>query len=185
MALTQATHDIVRLHFAGKPTRLAVDATCGNGFDTEFLIGLGFDQVIAFDVQPQALHASQQRIGARYAQRANFILDGHQNLNQHLAHPVDCFMFNLGYLPGADKQLTTNGATTIEALEQALAILADSGLIALVCYPGHPAGALEKQMLVEWFDTIGDTWQIDTHLASAPKPSAPILFTIVKQNSSK
>ena len=42
MALTDDAHNLVRTHFANKAKRVAVDATCGNGFDTEFLVELGF-----------------------------------------------------------------------------------------------------------------------------------------------
>lgn len=48
--------------------------------------------------------------------------------------------FNLGYLPGGDKTLTTQSDTTLKALEAAKGILMDGGLISLVVYVGHPGG---------------------------------------------
>ena len=47
MGLTRRTHNIVREHFDERDKDVAVDATCGNGFDTEFLAILGFKKVIS------------------------------------------------------------------------------------------------------------------------------------------
>lgn len=183
MALTDDTHDLVTQYFAGRKKTLAVDATCGNGHDTEFLLSLGFAKVIAFDIQPQALAASRAKIRPESQQKVRFVLAGHEYLADHVKDPIDCIMFNLGYLPGASKATTTKAETTMAALQQATHLLNEDGLISLVCYPGHPAGAIEKEILVEWFATIRDTWRIDTHLASAPKPTAPILFTMHKKST--
>ena len=55
-----------------------------------------------------------------------------------------CAVFNLGYLPGGDKSITTNGHSTISAIEQLLELLKENGLIVLVVYHGHPEGKTEK-----------------------------------------
>lgn len=57
---------------------------------------------------------------------------------------VAAAVFNLGYLPGGDKSITTNGSSTIKAIEQLLSIMKDEGLIVLVVYHGHPEGKAEK-----------------------------------------
>lgn len=48
--------------------------------------------------------------------------------------------FNLGYLPGGDKTITTESETTLEALKVAKEILMPGGLISLLVYVGHPGG---------------------------------------------
>ena len=48
--------------------------------------------------------------------------------------------FNLGYLPGGDKTITTVSETTQLALEATKKILIPGGLISLVVYVGHPGG---------------------------------------------
>lgn len=48
--------------------------------------------------------------------------------------------FNLGYLPGGEKQVITRSETTLLALEAAKRILAPGGLISIVVYLGHPGG---------------------------------------------
>lgn len=48
--------------------------------------------------------------------------------------------FNLGYLPGGDKEIKTRSETTLMALEAAKRILIPGGLISIVVYVGHPGG---------------------------------------------
>jgi hypothetical protein len=59
-------------------------------------------------------------------------------------------MFNLGYLPGSDKSVTTQADTTIAALEAALHMLTLGGLISVVIYSGHPTGKMEQTALYQW-----------------------------------
>jgi SAM-dependent methyltransferase len=181
MALTQRTHEIVREHFSHSPMITAVDATCGNGFDTQFLVQLGFKEVLAFDIQSDALKNTKARLSPEQRKSVTFILDGHQNLTKHVTKPLDCIMFNLGYLPGANKQITTQPDTSLAALQQSVTLLSGHGLISIMCYPGHSDGASEMAILLDWFATIRDTWRLNTHLARAPKPTAPILYTLSKK----
>ena len=64
MALTRLAHQLIKEHFesSGANRGLAVDATCGNGFDTEFLCRLGFKQVIGFDIQARAIEITRHRL---------------------------------------------------------------------------------------------------------------------------
>ena len=62
MDLTQRTHEIIRTHFTDTSNLIAVDATCGNGHDTEFLCRLGFNKTYGFDVQIQAINTSKERL---------------------------------------------------------------------------------------------------------------------------
>lgn len=131
----------------------AVDATAGNGHDTLFLARLvgTSGQVWAFDVQPAALECTgtllrEEGRGGSLA----LIPVGHERLDEYLDHPVDAVMFNLGYLPGGDREVTTSAHTTVMALEQALAILRVGGRISVVCYPGHQGGAEETEAVRRW-----------------------------------
>ncbi|XP_020238021.1 uncharacterized protein LOC109817218 [Cajanus cajan] len=51
--------------------------------------------------------------------------------------------FNLGYLPGGDKEIITRSETTLLALEAAERVLMPGGLISIVVYVGHPGGREE------------------------------------------
>lgn len=182
MALTHRNHQIIRAHFEDNNTGLAVDATCGNGHDTEFLCRLGFDTVFGFDVQAKAILNTKQRLENENLD-ANLILAGHEKMDAYLyehtaTKKVDCVMFNFGYLPTADKNLTTQSDTSLQALKIAISLLSDSGLVSLMCYPGHTEGAVETQAIQTWLSQLDESLTVQTHLAASPKPTAPVLFTI-------
>lgn len=184
MSLTDDTHALIRehyqRHFKDKPNSLAVDATCGNGHDTAFLNDLGFTKVIGFDVQKIAIDSTRKYIGE--SPSIVLIHDSHTNLNEHIKQEVNCIMFNFGYLPSGDKAMTTQAKSSIEALQSGLTLLSDNGIMSLMCYPGHPAGAEETKAIRNWFNTLNtQQWCIETHLAASPKPTAPILY-IIKRN---
>ncbi|MTV83059.1 class I SAM-dependent methyltransferase [Secundilactobacillus folii] len=131
-----------------------VDATMGNGNDTLFLaICVGpTGHVLAFDVQQQALKATQtQLVLTGLAKRVQLIHDGHENIERYLKPETEiaAAIFNLGYLPGSDKQVITHGPTTIIALKACLKHLRKGGIVALVVYYGHPGGEAEKDAVLD------------------------------------
>lgn len=177
MSLTDDAHALIQSHFQDKGRSLAIDATCGNGHDTAFLIELGFKKVVGFDVQAMAIQATRELLGN--TESVVLIQDSHANLAEHIDDRVDCLMFNFGYLPMGDKEITTEAQSSVAALQAGLDLLSEHGLMSLMCYPGHPAGAQETQAIRDWFASLNtDDWIVETHLAVSPKPTAPILYLI-------
>jgi predicted methyltransferase len=145
--VTELAHRLLRPSL--KPAGWVVDATAGNGHDTVFLaecVG-PTGRVFGFDVQAQALAATAERVQG--LPQVTLIHAGHEQLHARLpaaAHGrLAAVMFNLGYLPGAAKDVTTRPGTTLAALEQALDLLCAGGLVTLVLYPGHQAGREEAE----------------------------------------
>ena len=135
-----------------KPGDTVIDCTMGNGNDTVLLCRLAgaAGKVYAFDIQERALAATGQRLedlGLRAA--AELILDGHQHIDKYVTDKADLIIFNLGYLPGGDHELTTLEDATLEAVRKSLALLKPGGLILIVVYPGHESGRREKEALAE------------------------------------
>lgn len=132
---------------------VAVDATMGNGHDTQFLcelVGTG-GKVYAFDVQQEALDSTAARLeAAGLRSRAQLILDGHQTMERYVDTPVHAVMFNLGWLPGAKHIVTTQTDTTMEAVAAAAQLLLPGGVMTICIYPGHDEGARELSALLEW-----------------------------------
>ena len=130
-----------------KPGDWVVDATVGNGHDTLWLAHLVGPEgrVFGFDVQPDALAEAAQRV--RGLPQVTLILGGHERLSELLPANakgrITAVMFNLGYLPGADKSIVTTAITTLTAIKHGLNYLAIGGQITLVLYPGHFRGAEE------------------------------------------
>lgn len=129
---------------------IVVDATMGNGHDTQFLAELVGENghVYAFDIQESAVANTKERLGDMYQARTTLFHKSHDKIAESLPPEthgkVAAAVFNLGYLPGGDKSITTNGSSTIKAIEQLLSIMKDEGLIVLVVYHGHPEGKAEK-----------------------------------------
>lgn len=150
------------------PGDLVVDLTAGRGQDALALWQMVGEQgqVIAFDVQREALVQTQQRLlaaGARVRMMdhgsvplpAQSGVDLLQWCHSHYAEVVPraatAIIANLGYLPGGDQQLITRSDTTITALGQALGGLVGGGRIAVVVYPGHPGGEDEAAAVARFF----------------------------------
>jgi len=185
MTLTQYTQKLIKAHFTKhlQPLQLAIDATCGNGADTVFLGSMGFKRILAVDIQEQAISNTKKALCETGYNKVEVIQDGHENILDHVDDAIDCVMFNLGYLPGADQKITTLAKSSIAAIESTMSLLSTHGLITIMCYPGHPNGKIETEAIRSYLQQLDDHWHSETHLASAPKPQAPILFTIKRKSS--
>jgi predicted methyltransferase len=136
---------------------IAVDATAGNGHDTLFLAQLVGEtgQVYSFDIQQQAVDATIIRLTEHNVlERTHVILDGHQHISKYIQHEIAGAIFNLGYLPGADHQVITQGNTTIQAIEQLLNLLKVGGMIVLVVYHGHEGGKAERDEVINFVSSL-------------------------------
>ena len=131
-----------------------IDATCGNGYDTLKLAGASPSRLYAFDIQPDAVSATRDLLISEGFEKAldsdtiHLICDSHENMACYIREPADVILFNLGYLPGGDKSITTTSSSTIAALITSLSILKEGGLICITMYSGHPEGFEEKESLL-------------------------------------
>lgn len=126
-----------------------IDATVGNGNDTRYLSELvGEDgRVFGFDVQQEAISNTKYKLDADNIQNVYLIHDGHENVLKYISGEISAAIFNLGYLPGSDKSVTTNGNTTWKAVIDILTLLKQGGIIVLVIYHGHEAGKMERDAI--------------------------------------
>mgnify|MGYP001567186137 CR=1 FL=1 len=135
-----------------------VDATLGNGHDALFLAKCVGSKgvVIGFDVQEYAIKSSTERLIASAVPEGcfRFYCCGHEKLATHVESPVSAVMFNLGYLPHADKALITSASTTLPALEQSLIVLRAKGVLTIMCYPGHEGGECEAEAVETWAEAL-------------------------------
>ncbi|MCM0598916.1 tRNA (mnm(5)s(2)U34)-methyltransferase [Periweissella fabalis] len=135
-----------------------IDATVGNGHDTEFLSQLVGPKghVLGFDVQVAAINSATTRLKDDGITNTELILAGHENVTQYLPanQTVGGAIFNLGYLPGADKDVITQGETTLAAINGMLPHLKKNGLIVLVVYYGHPGGQDEVNQLLNFAQAL-------------------------------
>ena len=161
-----------------------VDFTMGNGHDTLWLsrqVGEN-GKVYAFDIQPKALESSEKLLReSGCPQNYTLILDSHANVEQYVKEPICAGMFNLGYLPGSDKSVTTLRESTMKAVEGALRLLEDDGGILIAVYPGHEEGSLEGKMLDEYFTTLDRKKICVSKLMIVNSPTSPFFFLVEKR----
>lgn len=130
-----------------------VDATCGNGHDTLLLAQLvgPSGKVWGFDVQEKALATTTSLLESHgMRDRVELFLAGHERLAEFVRTPLDALIFNLGYLPGGDKQCVTRSESTLTAVAHGAELLVPGGRICIVLYTGHPGGAEEAGAVDSW-----------------------------------
>ncbi|ANE46311.1 SAM-dependent methyltransferase [Paenibacillus swuensis] len=171
LSILSFAHALIRERL--RPGELAIDATVGNGVDTLFLCETVGPKgtVYGFDVQPQALESASLRLAARGHGRVgaggsnavgagsgctkvHLLLRSHAELLRAVPEEehgtAGAVMFNLGYLPGADRAVVTAPASTLPALAAALTLLRRGGVATIALYTGHEGGAAEAEAVAAW-----------------------------------
>jgi len=133
-----------------------IDATCGNGKDTLRMARSCQGTVYAIDLQPNAIECTKQLLHAHgFAQNIHYIQGCHSRFPETIAPgSVKLIVYNLGYLPGGNKNLTTTTKTTLESLNNALPLLKEGALLSITCYPGHAEGEIEADHVLKWASSL-------------------------------
>ncbi len=164
---------------------VVIDATAGNGYDTLFLaecVGAR-GKVLAFDVQEAALVSARARlVEAGCEGRVEFFHESHGGMGAYAKEgTVAVIMFNLGYLPGEAHEITTLAVETLAALEVAARIIKPGGMLSVVCYPGHAAGAEEAEAAEIWMTELAaEGWRVAKYGAVGTRRPAPFLLIGMK-----
>lgn len=157
------------------PGDLAIDATVGNGHDSVFLCELGAE-VIGLDIQREALEKTRERMRDKPIQ---LLLKSHAEIaSLELKGKAKLIVYNLGYLPGGNKEITTKLESTMASVEGALGLLARNGALSITCYPGHDEGLREESSLVKWASTLDPMQWSVCHYRWLNRVRAPSLLWI-------
>lgn len=168
-----------------------IDATVGNGNDTIFLLknvlNEGLGNLYGFDIQSSALDSTKQKIDREitdFAIKSQFhpFLLGHEKMDEiaYKSAP-DLIIYNLGYLPGAQKSITTIKETTLLSLSKALLLLNLNGIITIICYPGHEEGLQESASIEEWLKSLNEKQFQILKLTWNNQSSAPYVIVLQKR----
>lgn len=179
-----------------KTNDVVVDSTMGNGYDTQFLTELGAN-VYAFDVQEEALNATEKRLDDAGIKNqifeknlsklltepsVNLVLSGHEKLSEYVKEPIKAAIFNLGYLPKTDKSVVTKADTTLTALDALTNQLVVGGRIAIMIYYGHEGGMEEKNAVIKWTSSLPQKdWEVTSYAPLNQIHTPPILVLIEKR----
>lgn len=160
---------------------VAVDFTMGNGHDTEFLskaVGES-GHVYAFDIQQAAVSSTAERLkSSGCPENYTLICDSHHNVRQYVNEPIKAGMFNLGWLPGGDKSITTMRETTMPAIEAAIELLGEDAILNVAVYPGHPEGDAEGRMIEEYLSGLSRFKVCVTKVKIVNSSTSPYFFMI-------
>lgn len=176
LKMTQLSHYFIS-QYLKRENLIGADFTCGNGEDTTYLASFSqIKQVFSFDIQEEALAIAKLHCNHPKVQ---YICDGHENMD----HYLQCFdigIFNFGYFPAGDHQITTMLDTSIKAVQKALKLLNKKGLLLLVLYPGHSEGSKEAKYLEEYCQSLNPAHFVIMKLQMIHKVNSPYIIAIEK-----
>jgi len=148
---------------------VAVDMTSGNGHDTAFLAE-HFPVVYGFDIQASAIENTREKVKDA---KVTLIHDDHYNFDAYVTE-VDLFVFNLGWLPGSDKEIVTSATTTLKTLKKCKKHLKEGGVICITCYNGDSSQQEETKAVQSWLTATDDLFVQKFSLPKAK--NSPILY---------
>ncbi|MEC7838837.1 MAG: class I SAM-dependent methyltransferase [Chlamydiota bacterium] len=168
---------------------IAVDATCGNGHDTLFLaewcLSESSGAVYSIDIQSSAIEEAkrntEQNIAEGIKKRIHYLQQCHSSFPTEICSgSVKVVMYNLGYLPGGNKSLTTQVDTTIKSIRAALDLVTPGGIICVTCYPGHQEGENEEKAILKFVSELDPKQWSCCHHRWCNRTKSPSLLLIQK-----
>ena len=160
---------------------ICADFTMGNGYDTEFLARTVGEngKVFAFDIQPAAVDSTKKRLAeVGCPENYTLICDSHHNAAKYIDCKIKGGMFNLGWLPGGDKSITTMRETTMPAIETAISLLDSDGVLTVAVYPGHAEGEAEGKLICEYLSSLSRYKVCATRINILNSPTSPFFIII-------
>lgn len=194
--LFQSHLDLAHVYWSTllKPGDWAIDATCGNGHDTlklaECILEGGEGRLWAIDIQEEAIVSTRKLLESRYSQdqlkHIYYLLGNHQSYPETIEPgSIALIVYNLGYLPGGDKGITTLSSSTIDSLKKALILLKPGGAVSITCYPGHPEGKREEEEIAAWCRKLDPKQWSCCHHRWMNRREAPSLLLVQKSFSTQ
>lgn len=160
-----------------------VDFTMGNGHDTLWLSQMVGDagKVYAFDIQQAALDSTAARLAEHDCTNVTLIKDSHSNVKTYVKEPICAGLFNLGYLPGGDRSITTMRETTLPAIRAAIELLEAGGGLLIAVYPGHAEGTAEGIEVTQLLSEYDRRQMSCTQVRLVNSPTSPFFFLVEKR----
>ena len=145
-------HNIINEYVENK--NVAVDATLGNGYDCDFLSSC-FKKVYAFEIQKEACEKYEE---------------------------IDCICYNLGYLPGGNKNITTLAETSLKSIQLSLNLLSSNGIMAIAIYRGHNEGKEEENCILQYLRNLPkNKFGVMIHECINRSNTSPLLVIVEKK----
>jgi predicted methyltransferase len=165
------------------PGDFVIDATAGNGHDSRFLCdGVGpTGRVFSFDIQREALARTAER--TNHATQLVLIESDHAALQEMLPEQyrghIAAVMFDLGYLPGGNKTITTQTDSSVQAISASLELLRPGGVVTILAYTGHPGGLEEAAAVEGLLNQLNPhDYRVQVVRGDSVTPQAPRLYIV-------
>ena len=126
---------------------IVIDMTAGNGNDTLFLANLA-KQVYGFDISDKAIENTKEKV--KDFNNVILIKDNHINVYKYVSSNVKLAIFNLGYLPGDNEEITTKADETLIAFKKAYDLLMNDGYLVITFYLRQNGGLDEYYLLDDY-----------------------------------
>ena len=169
-----------------RPGDVVVDGTVGNGHDSLFLLGeIGREgRLFGFDVQQEALDRARRRLEEAGYHRSLFSLvrASHVDVEEYVPPGIGAAVFNLGYLPGGDRAVVTEGAATIEAVTKCLGLLRPEGVVSITLYYSHRGGGKEAARVTGFADGLDHGRYKVLHLKYGNLPNDPPSIILIQRS---
>lgn len=165
-------HFFLRKHLNPNDSK-AIDMTAGNGHDTLFLARHS-KQVLAIDIQKEAIEATKKR--CQCFDNVTYLLADHSAFTLPKHEKIDVAMYNLGYLPGSDKNIITKPSSTVKSLKLIWPHIESA--LSISAYRGHAGGEEEFEAIVQFLNEQKTPY----HLIAYDNPKAPVTFLIDLKN---
>lgn len=176
LKMTQLSHYFIS-QYIKKEHLITADFTCGSGEDSAYFASFpNVDKVYSFDVQQAAIELARKQYPNPKIQ---YICDGHEHMDQYL-QCFDIGIFNFGYFPAGNHQITTMLETSQKAVDLALKLLNKKGLLLLVLYPGHNEGQKEVHFFETYCEQLNPTHFVMMKIQMLQKPTSPYIIAIEK-----
>lgn len=174
------------------PTDNVIDATCGNGKDTLFLAKLvPKGKIFCFDIQKKAIENTTNFLKKNLNtttinfNEIFFINTSHENFSSIPQNTqIKLIVYNLGYLPGENKEITTQTSSTIKSINNALNLISENGAISIMCYPGHKEGLNEEKAITNMLKKLPAKYNL-FYYKNRQNIKAPSFLGIKKKPTNK
>ena len=160
---------------------VAIDMTCGNGNDTLYLAER-CRFVYGIDIQEEAIHNTDMLLKKNGFNNYELIQCDHKDIGDYINEKADLIVYNLGYLPKGNKNITTTSDSTIASLESALELININGLVSIMIYWGHPQGKTEREAVLEYVSELdGSVYHVAYLSYPNQKNTPPELVLITRK----
>lgn len=140
-----------------KENFICLDATVGNGNDTlKILRALnGTGKIYGLDIQFNAIESTKALLASESSETEVILInDNHEFLDKYIHEKLNFIIYNLGYLPGGNKEIKTEADSTLNSLKKSIDLLSDKGLILITVYLSHPGGMDEYRTIINYLSEL-------------------------------